>query len=119
MWAECFTSLGTQWGSFDASLQNCDLNLTSGSFPKGRSGTTKEGCILLPLTSTHNGLCVWKISYIEEYVCIGQREVGCTECHDVMCQVVPGYNEPRLPIVQSPGLLTSTSLCALSNLVIQ
>lgn len=28
-------------GSFDASLQNCDLNLTSESFPQCGNGTTK------------------------------------------------------------------------------
>lgn len=56
MWAKCVTSLGTQWRSFAASLQNCDLKVTLGRFPKRVGGTTKEDCILLPLAAIHNGL---------------------------------------------------------------
>jgi hypothetical protein len=56
VWAEGVTSLGTQWRSFVASLQICDLNLTLGRFPKCGSGTTKEDCVLLPLAAIHNGL---------------------------------------------------------------
>lgn len=52
----CVTSLGAQWRSFVASLQNCDLNLTLGRFPKCGSRTTKGGGFLLPLEAIHSGL---------------------------------------------------------------
>lgn len=86
LWAEYFTSLGIQWGRLMRLSGTVILNLTSGSFPKYGSGATKEGCILPPLVLIHDNLCVWKISSVgDEYVCMGQREASCTECHDVMC----------------------------------
>lgn len=120
LWAEYFTSLGTQWGRLMLLSGTLILNLTSGSFPKCGSGTTKVGCILLPLALIHDSLCVWKISSAgEECVGMGQREASGKVCQDVMCEVVPGYSEARLQRVQLPDLLASASLCAVSNPVIR
>lgn len=94
MWAECVVSLGTQWRSFVASLQNCDLNLTLGRFPKGGSGTTKgrlQSVVLgsnlqWSLMARRPSSCLFGRSPLwDKGMCTSAKEKHPVQCPYVMC----------------------------------